>query len=111
MRRGNVYYKDHLAGVITETDDGEYVFEYDTKYVEEHPFTPLSFTLPVSTKAYVDRRLHPFFIGLIPEGWLLEIASKSWKIDRNDSMGLLLSCCKNCIGAVSIMPIEERDEA
>jgi hypothetical protein len=25
MRRGKVFYKDHLAGIITETNDGEYI--------------------------------------------------------------------------------------
>lgn len=50
-----------------------------------------------------------FFEGLIPEGWLLDIASKSWKINTNDRMGLLLACCQNCIGAVSVEPIQGED--
>ncbi|WP_369806617.1 HipA N-terminal domain-containing protein [Lacinutrix sp. Bg11-31] len=49
-----------------------------------------------------------FFEGLIPEGWLLGIASKSWKINKNDKMGLLLTCCQNCIGAVSIYTVIKR---
>ncbi|TNE29723.1 MAG: phosphatidylinositol kinase, partial [Bacteroidetes bacterium] len=28
MRQGKVFYKDQLAGLITETDEGEYVFAY-----------------------------------------------------------------------------------
>ena len=39
----------------------------------------------------------PFFEGLIPEGWLLNIATTTWKINRNDRMGLLIACCENCI--------------
>jgi serine/threonine-protein kinase HipA len=46
--------------------------------------------------------MFPFFDGLIPEGWLLEIAEKNWKLNARDRMGLLLTCCKDCIGAVSI---------
>ncbi len=60
--------------------------------------------------AYREKRLFPFFEGLIPEGWLLDIASKSWKINTNDRMGLLLACCRNCIGAVSVLPISEEHE-
>ena len=45
------------------------------------------------------------FDGLIPEGWLLEIAEKSWKINRRDRMSLLLACCKDCIGSVCVVPI------
>lgn len=109
MRQGKVYYKNYPAGIITETNDGEYVFQYQEKYIEEHPGEFITFTMPVSYKPYTDKRLFPFFEGLIPEGWLLDIASKNWKINRNDRMGLLLACCKNCIGAVSVEPISDKD--
>lgn len=110
MRQGKVYYKEHFAGIVKETDEGEYIFQYDTNYVKLHPNEFISFTMPVTDKPYVDKRLFPFFEGLIPEGWLLDIASKNWKINQNDRMGLLLACCKHCIGAVSVIPIQENDE-
>ena len=109
MRRGEVYYNEHLAGILTETDDGEYVFQYDPGYIREHPQEFITFKMPVTRKKYSDKRLFPFFEGLIPEGWLLEIASESWRINKNDRMGLLLACCQNCIGAVSVKPIPEND--
>lgn len=105
MRSGKVFYRDVLAGTITETNEGEYVFQYDASYVKEHPNQPITLTMPVTKHPYTDKRLFPFFEGLIPEGWLLDIASKNWKINRNDRMGLLLACCQNCIGAVSVEPI------
>jgi serine/threonine-protein kinase HipA len=104
MRQGEVYYKDQLAGIISETDDGEFVFQYDEQFVDSYPEAFITFTMPVRIEPYRDNRLFSFFDGLIPEGWLLDIASRSWKIDRNDRMGLLLACCKDCIGAVSIIP-------
>ena len=66
--------------------------------------------MPVRDNPYTDKRLFPFFEGLIPEGWLLDIASKNWKIIPNDRMGLLLACCQNCIGAVSVIPKDETNE-
>lgn len=111
MRKAAIYYKDILAGTLTETDEGEYVFQYEEKYVKEHPKQFLTFTMPVSPKPYIDKRLFPFFEGLIPEGWLLDIASKNWKINQNDRMGLLLACCHNCIGAVSVQPIPQENES
>jgi len=111
MRKAAIYYKDILAGTLTETDEGEYVFQYEETYVKEHPKQFLTFTMPVSTKPYIDKRLFPFFEGLIPEGWLLDIASKNWKINQNDRMGLLLACCQNCIGAVSVQPIPQENES
>lgn len=110
MRKGHVFYKEYLAGIITETDDGEFVFRYDGLFVAGHPQEFITFTMPVTNKPYTDKRLFPFFDGLIPEGWLLEIASANWKINKNDRMGLLLACCHNCIGAVSVVPISEENE-
>ena len=109
MRKGQVYYKEYLAGIITETNDGEYIFQYDEKYVNEHQSKFITFSMPVRKEPYYDKRLFPFFEGLIPEGWLLDIALKNWKINKNDRMGLLLACCQNCIGAVSVVPIQNED--
>ena len=110
MRKAAVYYKEFLAGILTETDDGDYTFEYDERYVKEHPKESISLTMPVRSKSYTEKRLFPFFEGLIPEGWLLDIASKNWKINPDDRMGLLLACCRNCIGAVSVQPIPNENE-
>jgi len=110
MRKAKIYYQDKYAGLLVETADGEYEFTYDKEYVENFPDGFLTFTMPVSHTTYSSSRLFPFFEGLIPEGWLLEIASQSWKINRSDRMGLLLACCRNCIGAVSVVPQEEREE-
>lgn len=110
MRKAAIFYKDQFAGVLTETDQGEYTFEYDKPYIEKHPGQFITFSLPVIEGSFKDRRLFPFFEGLIPEGWLLDIASKNWKINQNDRMGLLMACCGNCIGAVSVQPIKEGED-
>lgn len=106
MRQGIVFYNSIFAGIITETDDGEYTFSYDPTYIQKYPNQLITFSMPVSSKVYKEKRLFPFFEGLIPEGWLLDIASDNWKINKNDRMGLLLACCKNCIGSVSVEPTE-----
>jgi len=107
MRSAEIYYKDNLAGILTETDDGEYLFHYIPDYIENYPDQFISFAFPVEQEIYRSNRLFPFFDGLIPEGWLLDIASRNWKINRNDRMGLLLACCKDCIGAVGVIPKSE----
>lgn len=110
MRKAKIYYKEDFAGYLTETDDGEYRFQYEDDYVQNHSDQFLTFTMPVRKEPYKDNRLFPFFEGLIPEGWLLDIASKNWKLNPNDRMGLLLACCQNCIGAVSVIPITDENE-
>lgn len=110
MREGRIFYKEIEAGKLTETDDGLYEFRYLPEYIKTYPRQFITFTMPVSDKVYTDKRLFAFFEGLIPEGWLLDIAITSWKINTNDRMGLLLACCRNCIGAVSVIPMEEENE-
>lgn len=110
MREAEIFYKDILAGVLVETNEGEYTFQYENEYIEKYPTQFLTFSMPVQHGKFKDNRLFPFFEGLIPEGWLLDIASKNWKINPNDRMGLLLACCQNCIGAVSVKPIIVEDE-
>ena len=110
MRRAEIFYDEVVAGVLTETNEGDYVFQYHKEYVKKHPNQFITFSMPVRETEYIDKRLFAFFEGLIPEGWLLEIASKNWKINKNDRMGLLLACCHNCIGAVSVKPIDGEDE-
>lgn len=110
MREAEIHYKDQLAGILTESNEGDYIFQYNNEYVKKYPNQFITFTMPVTNKPYTDKRLFSFFEGLIPEGWLLDVASKNWKINPNDRMGLLLACCQNCIGAVSVLPIPEKNE-
>jgi len=110
MRTAKIYYNDILAGILQETNEGEFIFTYDKQYVINYPKQFITFSMPVREEAYIENRLFPFFEGLIPEGWLLDIASKNWKINLNDRMGLLLACCNNCIGAVSVEPVNNMND-
>ncbi len=106
MRKAIIKYNNNLAGILTEEDNGEYQFVYDETYAQTFPNQFITFQMPVTTRPYRSKILFPFFDGLIPEGWLLNIAAESWKINKNDRMGLLLACCQNAIGAVSIHPVK-----
>jgi len=105
MKRAKIYMKDLLAGILTEDENG-YTFLYENDYLNSPVAEPISLTMPLKPEPYTDKVLFPFFDGLIPEGWLLDIAGKSWKINNRDRMSLLLVCCKDCIGAVSVIPME-----
>lgn len=106
MRKADVYIKDILAGRLEETDTG-YRFTYDSRYLEVNGAEPISLTMPLRPQPYDSNILHPFFDGLIPEGWLLDVALRNSDISQLDRMGLLLLCCKDCIGAVSVQSVEE----
>ena len=110
MRTAEVFYQDLKAGILTETNEGNFIFQYDEQYVIEYPHQFLTFTMPVIKYPYHDKHLFSFFEGLIPEGWLLDVAKTHYKINPNDRMGLLMACCQNCIGAVSVKPINTANE-
>ncbi len=105
MRKANIFFGDTLAGKLVEDEEG-YTFSYEDDYLKLQNPNAISFTMPLSKKPYKSQVLFPFFDGLIPEGWLLSIAEKNWKLNERDRMGLLLACCKDCIGAVSA--VEEK---
>lgn len=108
MRKGKVYYKDELAGVIMEDSNGV-SFTYDKNYLQSGNAKPVSLTMPFREEPYTDKVMLPFFDGLIPEGWLLGIAERNWKIDSRDRMGLLLAFCRDSIGAVSVVKDEDNE--
>lgn len=103
IKRGLVYFKDLLAGIIAETDEG-YEFSYQASYLESENANPVSLTLPLSSQKYESKVLFPFFDGLIPEGWLLDLATTHWKVKSNYRFELLLLTCRDTIGAVTIIP-------
>ena len=108
MRQARVYYQSAFAGLLSEEDDG-YRFVYDDEYLCQPDVNPISLTMPTSQKVYVSKVLFPFFDGLIPEGWLLDISIKNWKLDPRDRMGLLLTCCRDCVGAVSVESMDNKE--
>ncbi len=109
MRRARIYYKDLLAGILTEDDTG-YDFVYLPEYLSRDTAKPISLTLPLQKEVYKSQVLFPFFDGLIPEGWLLDVALRNTDISILDRMALLLTCCRDCIGAVSVIAIEDKEE-
>ncbi|MDO4972032.1 MAG: HipA N-terminal domain-containing protein [Bacteroidales bacterium] len=109
MKQAKIFRNQVLAGILSEVD-GEYRFCYDSDYLALADAQPVSLTLPLQTDAHVSATLFPFFDGLIPEGWLLDVALRNSDVSILDRMSLLLLCCKECIGSVSVVPIKEEGE-
>ena len=108
MRKDEIKVNDKTAGWLTQDENG-YHFQYDKVFLKSSDAVPVSVTLPLQEKPFESKVLFPFFDGLIPEGWLLDIAEKNWKLNPRDRMGLLLACCKDCIGAVSVHGVTGED--
>ena len=101
-----VYYGKRKAGILGKTKAG-YEFAYDPDYLKEPSALPVSLSLPLASERYESTQLFPFFEGLLPEGWLLNITATTAKIDKEDKFHLLLHTGQDPIGAVSVRPLEE----
>jgi serine/threonine-protein kinase HipA len=94
------------VGWIEERENGM-AFGYDANWAEKEQAPPISLTLPVRAAAYETRGIHPYFLGLLPEGWLFNLALSRLKISRDDAFGLVLALCRDCVGATRILPEDE----
>jgi len=99
----DVYLRDTKAALLEKNNRG-YRFSYYKKYLSLPDAQPVSLTLPLTDNPYESDSLFPFFLGLIPEGWLLDITSRTLKIDPENVFDILLATCGDCIGAVKIIP-------
>lgn len=108
MKRAHIYMYDKIAGTLMEDDEG-FHFTYFDDYLNLENAEPISLTIPLKKETFSSKILFPFFDGLIPEGWLLDIAAKNWKLDERDRMSILLVTCMDCIGAVSVRALNEEE--
>ncbi|REL32997.1 phosphatidylinositol kinase [Rhodohalobacter sp. SW132] len=103
-RKADIYVHETKAGFLEETETG-YQFQYDAKYLSQKNAEPVSLTLPIRKEPYESPVLFPFFDGLIPEGWLLDVVEDTWKVNPKDRMGILLVSCRDTIGNVSVREV------
>lgn len=107
-RRAFVYLQESKAGLLEKTERG-YRFTYFKEYLSSQNVQPISLTLPLTEEPYESEKLFPFFLGLIPEGWLLDLTSRTLKIDPENPFDILLATGGDCIGAVKIIPLDEEN--
>lgn len=103
MRRAAVYENNILAGVLEQTDKGEFIFRYDDNYFADLSRPAISLTLPKEKQEYHSRFLFPFFFNMLSEGANKRIQCMKYKIDERDHFGLLLATAnKDTIGSVTV---------
>ena len=95
------------VGLLDELPEGGCSFTYDRSWLARPDAEPISLTLPLREAPYTARSMLPFFENLLPEGWLLELATAKLKIPKDDVFGLVCAMCRDCIGAVEVTADEE----
>lgn len=103
MRKAAIYSNEKLAGTLTETDEGKYVFEYQDDYLKDNQSRAISLTFPKRKEAYISDYLFPFFYNMLSEGANKASQCSTLKIDENDAFGLLLATAgHDTIGAITV---------
>lgn len=103
MRVAEVFTNGVLAGILSETDEGKYIFKYDNAYLLDSRNRAISLSLPKRKEAFVADELFPFFYNMLSEGANKALQCMTLKIDENDAFGLLLATADNdTIGAITV---------
>ena len=105
MRSGSVYYKDQLAGYLSQLDNGSFHFSYDPAWLMDPRKPSISLTLPKAALGFESDTLFPFFFNTIPEGANKRLLCRAKRIDPDDYFGLLLEVAgHDTVGAVKVVP-------
>ena len=108
MKTAYVYVNEELAGMLTENNDGSFVFSYTDGYLNNNSKTAISLTLPKTKKEYRSESLFPFFFNMLSEGVNKQVQMQKFKIDENDYFSLLLATAKeDTIGAITVKPTSD----
>lgn len=106
MRQAQVFSNGVLAGILTETDSGKYIFSYDDSFLIDEKQTAISLSFPKSQREFSSETLFPFFFNMLSEGTNKAIQCQTLKIDENDAFGLLLATAHtDTIGAITVIKI------
>ena len=101
MRQAIVKVHNIEAGILTETGDKHFRFDYH----EGYKGAPVSLTMPTNTEggaSFEYATFPPFFDGVLPEGGQLEGLLRIRKINRYDYFSQLIAVGEDLVGAVTV---------
>lgn len=85
------------AGVLEIDDQDRFTLTY-----AEDATSPVSLTLPVREKSYLDHECRSFFLNLLPEGAWRTALCHQLGLSESDHGGLLRVIGRDCAGAISL---------
>lgn len=106
MRSARILFKNENAGLLTQNDDGSFIFSYYDEWLANPNKPSISLTLPKTEKEFQSEYLFPFFYNMLPEGSNKQVVCQLNRIEPDDYFGLLMTTAKNdSIGAVTVIKI------
>lgn len=90
------------AAEFIELDKG-----YRINYLPTYLGQPISLTLPLKKGSNTFETFPAFLDGLLPEGIMLEVLLKKFKLDADDFFGQLLLVGSDLVGAITVKEVKE----
>jgi HipA-like protein len=107
LRTAGVFYSGTRVGLLSELSGGPIRFTYDRAYLAQSTAQPIAPTLPLRPEPFDSFGLHPVFEELIPQGGLLDINMRKYRLKAGDHFGLLLTTGRHTLSAIAIIPEDD----
>ncbi len=98
--KAKVFFAGRLSGILEKLPDGRFSFQYVPEYLIDG--SPISLSLPLQEEPYLSNGLHGYFSGLLTEGWLREVQSRTMKIDEKDEFRFLIRTGADLPGLMAV---------
>jgi serine/threonine-protein kinase HipA len=107
----DVYLLGNFVGQLSQNDSGEMGFSYAPEWLENPQAVPLSQSLPLQGKPFLNSDCHGFFGGILPEEAKRERIAKNLGISKKNDFAMLAEIGGECAGAVTFMSAGQSLEA
>lgn len=97
----DVYFNEKLAGHLTQGDDGQKLFKYSQRWLDDIKAVPRSQTLALREPPFIQKDFEGFFKGVLPERDKREVIAGILGISANDDYSMLEKLGGECPGAIS----------
>jgi serine/threonine-protein kinase HipA len=90
------------AAILTKEDNS-----FSLQSLNDYSGHAISLTMPIRSKTYNFDKFPPFFEGLLPEGIMLEMFLKKFKLDRTDYFSQLKIVGRDLVGDTTVEAFNE----
>lgn len=102
----HVFIDSTKIGTLTRQEGVDFVFAYDSDWLNSAAAIPLSLSLPLQPGSFAPEASRIFFANLLPEGQLRDHFASKHRLSADDDFGLLAVLAGDCAGALAIYPGE-----
>lgn len=85
------------------------IFSYDQSWLDDPAAKPLSLSLPLQKEPFPERKIRPYFEGLLPEADARKSVAREVGVSSNSYLKLISALGFECIGALLIVDSDNEE--